>query len=218
MAHDGVHCVDILKEDNMKVLGCTDTALSEVAKTLNEEAVETEFFWIGTKPIAGCIGCYKCAERRQCVFPDRVNEFTKLAAAFDGFVFGSPVYYSGMNGGLMSFMDRVFFSSSAQEPHPFRLKPAAAVVSARRAGTTSALDQMNKYFLHGQMPIISSRYWNMVHGNTPEEVRQDAEGLQIMRVLARNMAWFLRLKEAGEKAGISLPVQEETRFATNFIR
>ena len=198
--------------------GCTDTALSEVAKTLNEEAVETEFFWIGTKPIAGCIGCFKCAERGQCVFPDRVNEFTKLAAAFDGFVFGSPVYYSGMNGGLMSFMDRVFFSSSAQEPHPFRLKPAAAVVSARRAGTTSALDQMNKYFLHGQMPIISSRYWNMVHGNTPEEVRQDAEGLQIMRVLARNMAWFLRLKEAGEKAGISLPVQEETRFATNFIR
>lgn len=198
--------------------GCTYTALSEVAKALHTESVGTEFFWIGTKPIASCIGCFKCAERRQCVFQDRVNEFTKLAAGFDGFVFGSPVYYSGMNGGMMSFMDRAFFSASAQEPHPYRFKPAAAVVSARRAGTTSALDQMNKYFLHGQMPIISSRYWNMVHGNTPEEVMQDAEGLQIMRVLARNMAWFLRLKEAGERVGVSLPVQEETRIVTNFIR
>lgn len=108
--------------------------------------------------------------------------------------------------------------ASAKEPHPFRFKPAAAVVSARRAGTTSALDQINKYFLHQQMPVISSRYWNMVHGNTPEEVMQDVEGLQILRVLARNMAWFLRLKEAGKKAEIPLPVQEETRFATNFIR
>ena len=123
-----------------------------------------------------------------------------------------------MNGSLMSFMDRVFFSSSAKDPHPFRFKPAAAIVSARRAGTTSALDQMNKYFLHQQMPVIPSRYWSMVHGNTPEEVMQDAEGLQVMRVLARNMAWFLRLKEAGDKAGIPLPKQEETRFATNFIR
>lgn len=149
---------------------------------------------------------------------DTINDFTKLAAAYDGFIFGSPVYYSGMKGSLMSFMDRAFFSVSTQDPHPFRFKPAAAVVSARRAGTTSALDQMNKYFLHQQMPVVSSRYWNMVHGNTPDEVRQDAEGLQIMRVLGRNMAWLLKLKEAGEKAGIPLPAQEETRIATNFIR
>ena len=198
--------------------GCTYTALEEVSRTLSEEGIETDFFWIGNKPIGGCIGCYQCAKKQQCVFDDKVNEFTKLAADYGGFIFGSPVFYSGMNGSLMSFMDRVFFSASAQKPHPFRFKPAAAVVSARRAGTTSALDQMNKYFLHQQMPIVSSRYWNMVHGNTPEEVRQDAEGLQIMRVLGRNMAWLLKLKEAGEKEGIPLPAQEETRMATNFIR
>ena len=128
------------------------------------------------------------------------------------------MYFSGMNGSLMSFMDRVFFSAGSQEPHPFRFKPAAAVVSARRAGTTSAIDQLNKYFLHQQMPIISSRYWNMVHGNTPEEVMQDEEGLQILRVLARNMAWFLKLKEAGEREGIAYPEQEQERKATNFIR
>ena len=198
--------------------GCTYTALSEVASALLEEGVDTDFFWIGNKPIGGCVGCYQCAQKRMCVFDDQVNEFTRLAAKFDGFVFGSPVYYSGMNGSLMSFMDRVFFSASAQTPHPFRFKPAAAVVSARRAGTTSALDQIDKYFLHQQMPIVTSRYWNMVHGNSPEEVQQDLEGLQIMRVLGRNMAWLLKLKEAGEQAGIALPKQEKIRMATNFIR
>lgn len=198
--------------------GCTYTALAEAASALNGEGIETDFFWIGNKPIAGCIGCYQCSKKHQCVFDDKVNEFTRLAAEYDGFIFGSPVYYSGMNGGLMSFMDRVFFSASGQEPHPFRFKPAAAVVSARRAGTTSALDQMNKYFLHQQMPIVSSRYWNMVHGNTPEEVKQDAEGLQILRVLGRNMAWLLKLKEAGERAGVQFPAQEEKRISTNFIR
>ena len=198
--------------------GCTYTALLEVANTLREEGVESEIYWIGTKPISGCIGCYRCTEKKQCVFDDKVNEFTALAAEFDGFVFGSPVYYSGMNGSLMSFMDRVFFSASSRSPHPFCLKPAAAVVSARRAGTTSAIDQINKYFLHQQMPIVSSRYWNMVHGNTPDEVKQDLEGLQTMRVLARNMAWMLKSLKAGDAAGISLPQQEEKRFATNFIR
>ena len=198
--------------------GCTYTALSEVARALNEKGIETEVYWIGNKPIGGCIGCYQCGKKHKCVFDDKVNEFTALAAGFDGFIFGSPVYYSGMNGNLMSFMDRVFFSASGQYPHPFRFKPAAAVVSARRAGTTSALDQMNKYFFHQQMPIATSRYWNMVHGNTPEEVLRDEEGLQIMRDLGRNMAWLLKLKEAGEKAGVALPGQEEKRLATNFIR
>ena len=166
--------------------GCTYTALSEVAASLNEESIETDFYWIGNKPIGGCIGCFQCANKQKCVFDDTVNEFTALAADYDGFIFGSPVYYSGMNGSLMSFMDRVFFSASAQEPHPFRFKPAAAVVSARRAGTTSALDQINKYFFHQQMPIATSRYWNMVHGNTPEEVRQDEEGMQIILDSPRN--------------------------------
>lgn len=198
--------------------GCTYTALSEVTSSLNEEGIETDFYWIGNKPIGGCVGCFACAKKKQCVFDDKVNEFTALAKDYDGFVFGSPVYFSGMNGSLMSFMDRVFFSASAQELHPFRFKPAAAEVSARRAGTTSTLDQMNKYFLHQQMPIVTSRYWNMVHGNTPEEVRQDEEGMQVMRYLGRNMAWLLRLKEAGEKASISLPRQEESRVSTNFIR
>ena len=198
--------------------GCTYTALSEVASALNEEGIETSFYWIGNKPVGGCIGCFQCTSKKQCVFDDKVNEFTALAAGYGGFIFGSPVYYSGMNGNLMSFMDRVFFSASLQEPHPFRFKPAAAVVSARRAGTTSALDQMNKYFLHQQMPIATSRYWNMVHENTPEEVCKDEEGLQIMRYLGRNMAWLLRLKETGEKAGIALPKQEEIRKATNFIK
>ena len=198
--------------------GCTYTALSEVASALNEEGIETTVYWIGNKPIGGCIGCFQCAKKQKCVFDDKVNEFTALAADYDGFIFGSPVYYSGMNGSLMSFMDRVFFSASAQNPHPFRFKPVAAVVSARRAGTTLALDQVNKYFFHQQMPIATSRYWNMVHGNTPEEVKQDEEGLQIMRYLGRNMAWLLKLKEAGDKNGVALPGQEETRLATNFIR
>lgn len=198
--------------------GCTFTALSEVASSLNAEGIETDFYWIGNKPIGGCIGCYQCAKKQKCVFDDKVNEFTELAADYDGFVFGSPVYFSGMNGSLMSFMDRVFFSASSLNPHPFRFKPAAAVVSARRAGTTSSLDQMNKYFFHQQMPIATSRYWNMVHGNTPEEVRQDEEGLQIMRYLGRNMAWLLNLIEKGNSAGISYPPQEDHRIATNFIR
>lgn len=198
--------------------GCTYTALSEIKNTLNEESIEADIYWIGKKAIGGCIACYQCAKKGKCVFDDKVNEFTALAQDYDGFIFGSPVYYAGMNGSLMSFMDRVFFSASRQEPHPFRFKPAAAIASARRAGTTSTLEQMNKYFLHQQMPVVSSRYWNMVHGNTPEEVTRDEEGLQIMRVLARNMAWLLKLKEAGDRVGIPLPKQEEVRLATNFIR
>ncbi len=198
--------------------GCTYTALSEVASALNQDGIETDHYWIGNKPMGGCIGCFQCAKKQKCVFDDKVNEFTASAVAYDGFVFGSPVYYSGMNGSLMSFMDRAFFSASAQEPHPFRFKPAAAVVSARRAGTTSALDQMNKYFFHQQMPIATSRYWNMVHGNTPEEVKQDKEGMQIMRCLGRNMAWLLKLKETGDRHGVPLPEQEATRIATNYIR
>ena len=198
--------------------GCAYTALSVIAETLRQEGIESEIYWIGNKPISGCIGCFQCATKMQCIFNDTVNEFTELAGEFDGFIFGSPVYFSGMNGSLMSFMDRVFFSASSKDPHPFRFKPAAAIVSARRAGTTSALDQINKYFQHQQMPIVTSRYWNMVHGNTPEEVLQDKEGIQVLRVLARNMAWMLKLIDNGKNSGIPLPVQEGTRISTNFIR
>ena len=199
--------------------GCTYTALMECAKTLNEGGIETEVFWIGKKPVQGCVACGGCGRLGRCAFNDIVNEFIEKARTADGFIFGSPVYFSGMNGSLMSFMDRAFFAGPRhKDGNPFAFKPAAAVVSARRAGTTSALDQMNKYFLHGQLPVISSRYWNMVHGNTPEEVMQDEEGLQIMRQLGRNMAWFLKLKEAGREAGSPLPEQEEKRIATSFIR
>lgn len=198
--------------------GCTYTALSEIQNTLKEENIDSEIFSIGKRAIGGCIACNKCKELCKCVFEDKVNEFTALAQEADGFIFGSPVYYSGINGSLMSFMDRVFFSSAKQNPKPFALKPAAAVVSARRAGTSSSIDQINKYFMIQQMPIVSSRYWNMVHGNTPEQVLQDKEGMQIMRILARNMAWMLKLIEAGKKSGVPLPKQEEEIFFTNFIR
>ncbi len=196
--------------------GCTYTALCEVAGALEAEGIKADHFWIGPKPISGCLGCGQCRKLGKCFMDDAVNEFASKAPEYDGFVFGSPVYYFGMNGALMSFMDRVFYSAHG-DPHPYRHKPAASVVSARRAGTTSALDQINKYFQHGQMPIITSQYPNMVHGNNPAEVKQDLEGLQIMRTLGRNMAWFLKLKEAGEKAGITPPVPEP-RVGTNFIR
>lgn len=198
--------------------GCTYTALAEVSGALESQGIETDFYWLGNKPIGGCIGCYACAKKKKCVFDDKVNEFTALAADYDGFIFGSPVYFAGMNGNLKCFMDRVFFSASAQDPHPFRFKPAAAVVSARRGGTTSALEQMHKYFMHQQMPVVTSRYWNMVHGNTPDEVRQDEEGMQVMRCLGRNMAWLLKLKKTGAEAGIPTPEQEDRRISTNFIR
>lgn len=146
-----------------------------------------------------------------------MNEFVNLAESADGFLFGSPVHYASAAGNMISFMDRAFFSTHCAGKETFYLKPAAAIVSARRAGTTATLDQMNKYFLHAGMPIVPLRYWNMVHGSTPEEVLQDEEGLQIMRVLGRNMAWFLKLKEAGIKNGVAMP-EKEKRISTNFIR
>lgn len=147
-----------------------------------------------------------------------MNDFVQKAFDYDGFIFGSPVYYAGAAGGMISFMNRVFFSASNLDPHPFKFKPAAAIASARRTGMLTTLDQLNKYFLHGQMPVVPSRYWNEVYGNTPDEVKKDLEGMQIMRVLGRNMAWMLHLIEAGQKAGISIPEQEDSRIATNFIR
>ena len=197
--------------------GCTFTALSEVAGVLNEEGLETEFFWLGQKPVSGCLGCGGCRKKGSCVIDDKVNEFMELACRADGFVFGSPVHYAGAGGSITSFMDRAFYSDMFTKRNTFYLKPGAAVVSARRAGTTAALDQLNKFLTISQMMVVSSRYWNMVHGNTPDEVRQDLEGMQIMRVLGRNMAWFLKCKEAGTNAGVPLPVQE-SRIGTNFIR
>lgn len=197
--------------------GCTYTALREVADSLEKEGIEADFFWIGTKPLPGCIACKSCIEKKQCVFNDKVNDFLAIAASADGFVFGSPVHYAAATGAITSFMDRVFYADLLAGRQSFYLKPAAAVVSARRAGTTATFDQLNKYFTISEMPVISSRYWNMVHGATPEDVKKDLEGLQIMRVLARNMAWFLKCKDAGMKAGVPFPAEEENIY-TNFIR
>ncbi|MBF0331605.1 MAG: flavodoxin family protein [Candidatus Omnitrophica bacterium] len=197
--------------------GCTYTALEEVAKTLDSNGIATEIFQVGRKPLSGCIACRKCMELKCCVFPDRVNDFLAIAGDADGFVFGSPVHYASAGGAITSFMDRVFFADMFSGKRSFYLKPAAAVVSARRAGTTSTFDQLNKYFTISEMPVIASQYWNMVHGHTPEEVRKDLEGLQTMRTLGRNMAWFLKCKEAGVKAGVAFPEREERVF-TNFIR
>ncbi|WP_206809955.1 flavodoxin family protein [Paradesulfitobacterium ferrireducens] len=197
--------------------GCTYTALEEVAKTLNAEGIETEIFQIGTKPLSGCIACGNCRKTGHCVFSDRVNEFLDIAGDADGFVFGSPVHYASAGGAITSFLDRAFYTDLCSGKQIFYLKPAAAVVSARRAGTTATFDQLNKYFTLSEMPVISSRYWNMVHGHTPEDVKKDLEGLQITRILGRNMAWFLKCKEAGIKAGVPFPEREET-ILTNFIR
>lgn len=199
--------------------GCTHTALKEVEKTLNEEKIETEIFWIGNKPLSGCIACYSCKQNGRCVFNDTVNEFVEKAKYADGFIFGSPVHYAGATGAITSFMDRVFYSAfKSGKGDRFLFKPASTVISARRAGTTATYDQLNKYFGINQMPIISSRYWNMVHGATPEDVKKDEEGMQIMRILGRNMAYYLKCIEAGKKAGINLPMQEDTINFTNFIR
>ena len=197
---------------------CTYTALTEVEKALKEEEIDTEIFWIENKPIGGCIACNSCREKGKCIFDDVVNKFVEKAKDADGFIFGTPVHYAGATGNITSFMDRVFYSASnSGHTDYFMYKPVATVISARRAGTTATYDQLNKYFGITQMPIISSRYWNMVHGRTPDDVRKDVEGMQIMRILGRNMAYYLKCIEAGKKNGVELPKHEQT-ILTNFIR
>ena len=209
----------ILVNGSPKPKGCTYTALKEVQKQLIKNGIETEIFWIGNKPIGGCIACKKCKELKKCVFNDVVNEFIEKAKDADGFIFGSPVHYAGATGNITGFMDRAFYASSqAGKSNIFTFKPASVVISARRAGTTATYDQLNKYFGISQMPIISSRYWNMVHGSTPDDVKKDEEGMQIMRILGRNMAYFLKCIKAGKENGIELPKQEEKIIFTNFIK
>lgn len=197
--------------------GCTYTALCEVSEALNENGIDTDIFWIGNKPLSGCIACKTCVKNNQCVFKDTVNEFLDIAGDYDGFVFGTPVHWGAASGSMTSFLDRVFYADLCGQGERFRLKPAAAVISARRAGTTATWDQVNKYFGLMQMPIISSRYWNMVHGTNPEEVIKDQEGIQTMRILGNNMAFFIQCKNVAMKMGVALPKQEPTTF-TNFIR
>lgn len=192
--------------------GCTYTALSEVARTLEKHGIESEIVHVGNKDIRGCIGCRKCKETGKCVFNDLVNEVAPKFAECDGIVIGSPVYFASANGTLVSFIDRLFYSSSVDKT----MKVGAAVVSARRGGCSATFDELNKYFTISGMPIASSQYWNSVHGYTPEQVRQDEEGMQVMRTLGNNMAFLIKSIALG-KEKFGLPQKEEHIF-TNFIR
>lgn len=193
--------------------GCTYTALAEVAGQLEEQGIETDFFHIGSKPIRGCTGCGTCFETGYCVFDDDpVNTCVDLVKKADGIVVGSPVYYAGANGALCAFLDRLFFGKAAA----YAYKPAAAVVNCRRGGAGTAFDRLNKYFTISNMPVVPSQYWNATHGLTPDEVRQDLEGMQIMRTLGRNMAWLLKCIEAA-KGTVPYP-EREPLVRTNFVR
>lgn len=203
----------LLLNGSPKANGCTYTALCEVAGALEKNGIETEIVQVGTAPIAGCIGCGACTRTGKCFMEDGVNEFVEKAKHADGFVFGSPVHYAAASGAVTSFLDRAFYGKSAA----FAGKPGAAIVSCRRGGAASAFDQLNKYFTISNMPIVSSQYWNQVHGNTPEQVRCDEEGMQTMRTLGNNMAWLLKCIEAGKEAGITFP-EREPALKTNFIR
>lgn len=194
--------------------GCTYTALSEVAGALNQNGIETEIFQIGAKPVRGCIGCGGCVAKGSCVFEDDIlTELAAKAKEADGYIFGSPVYYASPNGALLALMDRLFYSTGKH----MRYKPAAAVCSARRAGTTASIDVLNKYFTINQMPVVSGRYWNDVFGSKAEDVMQDEEGRQNMRALGNNMAWLLKSIEAGKANGV-VPAEMEPQIRTNYIR
>ena len=191
--------------------GCTFTALSEVETALSANGIGTTMFQLGPRPVRGCIACRGCYKTDRCVFNDPpYDELLELVKQADGYVVGSPVYYAGPNGMLCALLDRLFYSASAY----LEGKPAAAVVSCRRGGASAAFDRLNKYFTINRMPVVSSQYWNSVHGNTPEQVRQDLEGLQVMRTLGNQMAWLLKSIEQGAQP---LPAREPS-IATNFIR
>ena len=193
--------------------GSTYTALCEVEKALNSEGIETSIVWLGTEAISGCLACGYCSRNGKCIKNDIVNEFAQRAKNSDGFVFGTPVHYAGASGAIVSFLDRLFYSASGSLRH----KPAAVITAARRGGTTAAYDQLIKYPAIAEMPIISSNYWNMVHGAVASDVPEDKEGMQTMRILGKNMAYFIKCIDAGKKAGIELPEREKKEI-TNFIR
>ncbi len=193
--------------------GCTYTALKEVSAALGGCGVKSEILWLGKAPIGGCIDCRACAKLGKCVQNDIVNDTIARLDEFDALVAGSPVYFAGPSGQICAFLDRLFFAGRKK----LTGKLGASVVSCRRGGATAAFDRLNKYFTINCMPLVSSTYWNQVHGNEPEEVLQDAEGLQTMRNLGRNMAWLLKCIEAGRAAGIAAPAPEAGIY-TNFIR
>lgn len=193
--------------------GCISTAMDEVIRVLNENGVETEKIWLGKNAMPDCMACFKCQETGKCVFPDQVNEIGARIDEFAGMVVGSPVYYGGPNGRLTSFLDRLFFSVPDEK---WEGKLGASIVSCRRGGASAAFERLNQYFLMTNMTVVSSQYWNQVHGFTPDDVRKDEEGLQTMRTLAQNMAWLLKVIDCGAQNVIVKPVHEAKTY-TNFI-
>lgn len=192
-----------------RVNGCTARALEEVSKTLNEEGIETETIVVGNKDVRGCIACNSCAKTGKCVFNDIVNDIAVKFENADGIIIGSPVYYAGSNGTIISLLDRLFYSTHFDKT----MKVGAAILSSRRAGSTSAMDEINKYFTICSMPIVSSSYWNEVHGREASDVEKDKEGLQTMRNLGRNMAFMIKAINLGkEKYG--LPKVEKGEFTS----
>lgn len=193
--------------------GSTNRALIEIANTLKAEGVDSEILWLGNDPIAGCIGCGACRKREGCYKEDIVNDVAARLDEFDGFVFGSPVHYAACSGALSAFMDRLFFSSARK----MYMKPAAAVVSCRRGGASAAFDEINKYFTISSMPVVSSQYWNQIHGGNAFDAEQDFEGLQTMRTLARNMAYMIKAFAIAKEQGLNPPGKVEKLIRTNFI-
>lgn len=193
--------------------GCTARALSEVEKVLNENGIATERINVGNIDVRGCISCHYCREHGKCVFNDIVNQTAPKLDEADGLLIGSPVYYAHANGQLLAFLDRLFYSSAASVNKA--MKVGAAVISSRRAGSTSAMDDINKYFTISSMPIASSTYWNEVHGFTPEHVEADLEGLQTMRNLGANMAFLIKAIVA-RKEEVGIPVQDRTHYTPFF--
>lgn len=196
--------------------GCTYTALGEIAGELEKAGIESEILQVGTNPLRGCVACGACVKHPgKCTFGDEdmVNTAIERLNAADALVIGTPVHYAAAGGALTAFLDRMFYAARGS----FRYKPGAAICVCRRGGTVSAFDQLNKYFTISSMPVVSSQYWNMVYGSTPDEVKQDLEGMQTMRTLGRNMAWLLACIKAGEDAGVPKP-ELEPGARTNFIR
>ncbi len=200
----------ILLNGSPHVDGCTKRALLEVEKSLNKEGIDTEIIEVGSKSVHGCIACKKCSTNGKCIFDDVVNEIALKLKESAGIVVGTPVYYAGVNGTLKSCLDRLFYSTSYSKT----MKVGAAVISSRRAGSTSAFDEINKYFTINSMPIVSSTYWNEVHGFTKDDVEKDLEGLQTMRNLGKNMAFLIKSINLGED-NFGIP-EQELKDHTNF--
>lgn len=201
----------ILVNGSPRMNGCTYTALKIIAERLEQNGIEAKIFQLGAKPIGGCVACGYCSKAGKCFQNDLVNEVAAEMDTADGLIIGSAVHYASASGSATSFMDRLFYSSPASR---FRMKFGASVVSCRRGGATATFDQLNKYFTISQMPVVSSCYWNMVHGFTPQDVYADKEGVRTMQVLADNMAYLIKMKAAAD-----LPLPEQPpRAVTNFVR